>query len=38
VAEANVSRPPPPDPRPRTVALIRAGDGPPCRRCSSSGF
>jgi len=27
VAEANVSRPPPPDPRPRTVALIRAGDG-----------
>jgi len=26
VAEANVSRPPPPDPRPRTLALIRAGD------------
>jgi NTE family protein len=26
VAEANVSRPPAPDPRPRTVALIRAGD------------
>ena len=25
VAEANVSRAPPPDPRPRTVALIRAG-------------
>ena len=26
VAEANLSRPPPPDPRPRTLALIRAGD------------
>src|SRR6185295_364891 len=26
VAEANVSRTPPPDPRPRTLALIRAGD------------
>jgi NTE family protein len=28
VAQANVSRAPPPDPRPRTVALIRAGGGP----------
>jgi NTE family protein len=27
VAEANVTRAPPPDPRPRTVALIRAGSG-----------
>ena len=26
LADANVSRPPPPDPRPRTLALIRAGD------------
>jgi NTE family protein len=25
VAEGNVARPPPPDPRPRTIALIRAG-------------
>jgi NTE family protein len=27
VAQANVSRAPPPDPRPRTLALVRAGDG-----------
>src|SRR6516225_8004788 len=27
VAQANVSRAPPPDPRPRTVAFIRAGGG-----------
>jgi NTE family protein len=27
VAQANVSRAPPPDPRPRTVAFIRAGSG-----------
>src|SRR5262245_46117893 len=26
VADANLARPPPPDPRPRTLALIRAGD------------
>jgi NTE family protein len=26
VAESNLVRPPPPDPRPRTLALIRAGD------------
>jgi NTE family protein len=29
VADGNLARPPPPDPRPRTIAIIRAGGSPP---------